>query len=146
MGIIAFPVIPIIRINAKRLLIKAGLLKSKVLIIGAGKTGVLIFSAFKRDPNFGLNVVGFIDDDPEKIGKRIEGIRVHGGVDKAQKYIGKCGIDDVVIAMPGCEKGKIISLINNLQHKTQNIMLIPDLWCNCTDKPSAFFPGTGYRA
>ncbi len=128
MGIIAFPVIPIVRINAKRLLIKTGLLKSKVLIIGAGKTGVLIFSAFKRDPNFGLNVVGFIDDDPEKIGKRIEGIRVHGGVDKAQKYIGKCGIDDVVIAMPGCEKGKVVSLINNLQHKTQNIMLIPDLF------------------
>jgi len=128
MGIIAFPIIPIIRINAKRLLIKTGLLKSKVLIIGAGKTGVLIFSAFKRDPNFGLNVVGFLDDDPGKIGKRIEGIRIHGGVDKAQKYIGKCGIDDVVIAMPGCEKGKVVSLINNLQHKTQNIMLIPDLF------------------
>jgi undecaprenyl-phosphate galactose phosphotransferase len=128
MGIIAFPVMPVIRINAKRLLIKTGLLKSKVLIIGAGKTGALIFNALKRDPNFGLNVVGFLDDDPDKIGKRIEGIRIHGGVDKAHKYIGKCGIDDIVIAMPGCEKSKVMSLINNLQHKTQNIMLIPDLF------------------
>ena len=128
MGIISFPIMPIIRINAKRLLIKIGLLKSKVLIIGAGKTGELIFRALKRDPNFGLNVVGFLDDDPEKIGKRIEGIRIHGGVDKAQKYIGKCGIDDVVIAMPGCETSKVISLINKLQHKTQNILLIPNLF------------------
>lgn len=128
MGIISFPMIPIIRINAKKLLIQVGLLKSKGLIIGAGKTGELIFKALKREPNFGLNVVGFLDDDPEKIGKRIEGIRIHGGVEQAQKYIGKCGIEDVIIAMPGCEKSKLISLINKLQHKTQNILLIPDLF------------------
>ena len=105
-----------------------GLLKRKVLILGAGKTGELIFNALKRDKNLGLNVVGFLDDDPEKIGNRIGGIKIHAGVDKAQKYIGRCGIQDVVIAMPGCEKEKFISLINNLQHKARNILLIPDLF------------------
>ncbi|MBI5099959.1 MAG: undecaprenyl-phosphate galactose phosphotransferase WbaP [Nitrospirae bacterium] len=128
MGIISFPLFPILRINVKKFLIWTGLLKSKVLIIGAGKTGELIFNAFKKDPNFGLNVVGFLDDDPDKIGKKIKGIRIHGGVEKAQKYIGKSGIEDVVIAMPGCEKSKVISLINKLQYKTQNILLIPDLF------------------
>ncbi len=128
MGFISFPLLPIIRINVKRFLIWTGLLKSKVLIIGAGKTGKLILNAFKKDTNFGLNVVGFLDDDPDKIGGEIEGIKIHGGVDKAQKYIGKSGIEDVVIAMPGCEKNKIISLINKLQYKTQNILLIPDLF------------------
>jgi Undecaprenyl-phosphate galactose phosphotransferase WbaP len=127
-GIISFPVLPVIRINMKRLLMSAGLLKSKALIIGAGKTGGLIYSALKRDPNLGLDVVGFLDDDPEKIGKRIDGIRIHGGVDKAHKYIGRSGIDDVIIAMPGCRKEKVFSLINNLQHKTGNILLIPDLF------------------
>ncbi|MBI4848157.1 MAG: undecaprenyl-phosphate galactose phosphotransferase WbaP [Nitrospirae bacterium] len=128
MGIISFPVLPVIRINAKRLLINTGLLKSKVLVLGAGKTGRLIAKALKRDVNLGLNVVGFLDDDPEKVGKKLEGIKIHGGVDKAQKYIGRCGIEDVVIAMPGFDKVKTISLINKLQHKTQNILLIPDLF------------------
>jgi undecaprenyl-phosphate galactose phosphotransferase len=128
MGIISFPIFPIIRTNVKRLLIMIGLLKRKVLILGAGKTGELIFNALKRDKNLGLNVVGFLDDDPDKIGKRIGGIKIHGGVDKAQKYIGRCGIEDVVIAMPGCEKKKFISLVNNLQHKAQSILFIPDLF------------------
>ena len=128
MGIISFPILPVVRINAKKLLIFMGLLKRKVLILGAGKTGELIFNALKRDKNLGLNVVGFLDDDPKKIGKKIGGIKIHAGVDKAQKYIGRCGIENIVIAMPGCEKKKFISLINNLQHKARNILLIPDLF------------------
>jgi undecaprenyl-phosphate galactose phosphotransferase len=128
MGIISFPILPVVRLNVKKLLILIGLLKRKVLILGAGKTGELIFNALKRDMNLGLNVVGFLDDDPEKIGKKIGGIKIHAGVDKAQKYIGRCGIEDIVIAMPGCEKKKFISLVNKLQHKAQNILLIPDLF------------------
>jgi undecaprenyl-phosphate galactose phosphotransferase len=128
MSVIAIPFFPLIRTNAKKLFIYMGLLKRKVLVIGAGKTGELIFNALKRDGNLGLNVVGFLDDDPEKIGRTIGGIKIHAGVDKAQKYIGRCGIEDVVIAMPGCDKKKFISLINKLQHKAQNILLIPDLF------------------
>ncbi len=128
MGILAIPLFPLIRINVKKISLFAGLMKSKVLILGAGKTGELILTALKRDSNLGMNVVGFLDDDPEKIGGTIDGIKIHAGVDKAQKYIGRCGIENIVIAMPGCEKNKFISLINKLQHKAQNILLIPDLF------------------
>ncbi len=128
MGIVAIPLLPLFRTNAKKLFVSMGLLKRKVLIIGAGKTGELIFSALKRDLNFGLNVVGFLDDDPEKIGRKIGGVKIHAGVDKAHKYIGRCGIEDIVIAIPGCDKKKLISLVNTLQHKAQNILLIPDLF------------------
>ena len=114
MGIIAFPIFPLLRINLKKLIRRTGMLNNKVLILGAGKTGELIFNALRRDRNFGLNVVGFLDDDPEKRGKRIHGVKIHAGVDKAEKYIGRCGIEDIIIAMPGCEKDKCISLINKL--------------------------------
>lgn len=128
MAAVSIPLFPVVRLNIKKLLIMAGLLKSKALIIGAGKTGKLILNALKRDPNLGLNVVGFLDDNPAKIGDKVDGIRVHGNIDKAHKYIGRCGIEDVIIAMPGCKKDRLIDLINHLQHKTQNILLIPDLF------------------
>lgn len=128
MCVISIPVFPLIRTNAKKILMTLGLLRKKVLVLGAGKTGEMICNAMKRDKNLGMNVVGFLDDDPEKIGKRICGLKIHAGVDKAQKYIGRCGIDDIVIAMPGCEKKKFVSLINSLQHKAQNILFIPDLF------------------
>jgi len=128
MGIISFPIIPVLRTNSKKILMKYGLLKSKVLVLGAGDTGELIFNALRRDRNLGLDVVGFLDDDPEKIGKRIEGVKIHAGVDKATKYIGRCHIEDIIIAMPGCSKEKLTSLLNTLQHEVQNIIFIPDLF------------------
>ena len=128
MGVLSLALLPLIRFYSKRFLFYVGLLKSKAIILGAGKTGLMIYNALKKDKNYGLNVVGFIDDDPNKKGMKLENIKIHSGVDKAQKYIGRCGIEDVIIAMPGCSKNRLISLINKLQHKAQNILLIPDLF------------------
>ena len=128
MGVVSFLILPLIRVNTKKLLIRWDLLKSKVLILGAGKTGKLILNALKRDTNLGYDVAGFLDDDPGKIGKRIDGVKIHMGVDRAERYINRCEIHDVIIAMPGCERGRLITLINKLQHKAQNILLIPDLF------------------
>jgi undecaprenyl-phosphate galactose phosphotransferase len=128
MGVLSVPVLPAVRINAKKLLIRMGLLKSKVLILGAGKTGELMLNALQRDTNLGFDVIGFLDDDPDKIGKKIQGVKIHGGVDRAERYINRSDIHDIVIAMPGCTKEKIVSIINKLQHRVKNILLIPDLF------------------
>ena len=128
MGLLSLPLLPLVRIYAKKALYYTGLLKSKAIILGAGKTGLMIYNALEKDKNFGLDVVAFIDDDPNKKGMKLANIKIHSGVDKAQKYIGRCGIDDVIIAMPGCSKSRLIALINKLQHKAQNILLIPDLF------------------
>jgi FlaA1/EpsC-like NDP-sugar epimerase len=77
MGFIALFLIPAIRINAKRLLMAIGLLRSKVLILGAGKTGQLVAKALREEQNLGYKVAGFLDDNPEKAGTLIEGIKVH---------------------------------------------------------------------
>jgi len=128
MGFIAIPALPLIRLNAKRFLMNKGLIKSKALILGAGKTGELILNALKRDANLAFDVVGFLDDDPGKIGQRIGGVKIHGNVDKAQKYIGRYGIQDIIIAMPGCDSKRLAKIINSLQHNVQNILFIPDLF------------------
>ena len=127
MGFIALFLIPAIRINAKRLLIALGLLRSKVLILGAGKTGQLVAKALKEEQNFGYKVAGFLDDDPEKAGTLIEGIKVHKGIEKAERYIGRSGISVVVIAMPGAGKERLNELINRLQYKAENILFVPDI-------------------
>jgi len=77
MGVMSLPLLPFIRINAKRMLYNIGILKRKALILGAGKTGTMIYNALKKDRNFGLNVVGFLDDDPSKKGTTIQDIKIH---------------------------------------------------------------------
>lgn len=48
------------------------------LIYGAGANGLTLANRFKTDRHLDLNIVGFIDDDVEKVGHSIAGIRVLG--------------------------------------------------------------------
>ena len=53
---------------------------SRVLIYGAGSAGQMIAKEMKYDRSLGYNPVCFIDDDPNKIGKRLHGIKVIGNI------------------------------------------------------------------
>ena len=128
MGFLSLLLFPFLRMSAKKFLRKRGLLGRKVLILGAGKTGALILRALKKEPNYGYEVVGFLDDDPEKIGSTIDGVKVHRGVDKASTYLQRCVVTDVFIAMPGAGKEKLQELINSLQHKVERVLFVPDMF------------------
>ncbi|UCE79310.1 MAG: undecaprenyl-phosphate galactose phosphotransferase WbaP [Nitrospiraceae bacterium] len=128
MGVLSLFLLPVIRINVKKFLRHVGFFKRRVIILGAGETGRLIAAALKREPNFGYAIVGFVDDDPAKLGKKIDGIKVHRGIDKTISYINRCGVDDIFIAMPGAGKERIQGLVNTLQHKADHILVVPDIF------------------
>jgi FlaA1/EpsC-like NDP-sugar epimerase len=57
---------------------EAGLEQHRVLLIGAGQAGVLAAREIANRPDLGLRAVGFLDDDPAKIGTTIGGLTVLG--------------------------------------------------------------------
>jgi Undecaprenyl-phosphate galactose phosphotransferase WbaP len=128
MGGIAVMTLPLVRMLVKKILRRLGLLKRRVLILGAGATGTLIANALRREPNYGYEVVGFLDDDAEKTGLKIDGVKVHRGVDRAAAYLRACNITDLFIAMPGAGKERLQGLINDLQHKVERIFFVPDIF------------------
>jgi FlaA1/EpsC-like NDP-sugar epimerase len=83
MGMIAVVVVPVIRLSVKRFLLRYPWFRRRVLILGAGKTGRLIKRALVKEPNYGYDIMGFLDDDPKKTGTVIDDLKVHRGVDRA---------------------------------------------------------------
>ena len=51
---------------------------ARVLLIGAGQAGVMVAREISNRPDLGLLPVGFIDDDPRKLGSQIGGLQVLG--------------------------------------------------------------------
>ncbi len=72
-----------------------------VLIVGAGDGGQLVLREIMRNPELRMNPVGFVDDDPTKLGSRISGVKVLGNTDKDfPRVLEDIEPDEVMIAIP----------------------------------------------
>ena len=70
---------------------------SGLLIYGAGTTGVTVRNAINQDRSSGLDVIGFIDDNPKLVGKRIDGIKIYSFEEAfSLKFLGKHKVRDVI--------------------------------------------------
>jgi UDP-GlcNAc:undecaprenyl-phosphate GlcNAc-1-phosphate transferase len=83
---------------------------TRVLIYGAGDGGELLVRELLNNYTLGLQPVGFIDDDPQKHGRVIHGVRVFGSVDRLQDVAGDTRADEVVISTGKIEAGKVEAL------------------------------------
>ena len=66
-------------------IIKKDLNQENVLIYGAGESGVLLVKESKINPNFPYKIVGFLDDNVNKIGGKVYGLEVLGGLEKVKE-------------------------------------------------------------
>ena len=90
----------------------------RILIVGAGVSGSMIAKELLtvRSPKF--FPVGFIDDDPAKLGRPIHGLPVLGRRHDIPVVAKSWGVKRVVIAMPSAP-GKAIREISDICHKAQ---------------------------
>ena len=72
----------------------------KVLIIGAGDCAEKIFREIKDNAEIQYKVVGFLDDDPSKIGRKIHGISVAARIEELEKVARFLEASEVIIALP----------------------------------------------
>lgn len=101
-----------------------------VAIMGAGHTGALMAREIFKNPQLGLIVKAFLDDDPAKHGVRIHGIPVLGGRDALAALVTRTPIGRVIIAMPtapGKEIRRVVELCRRLGIQTQTIPALHDL-------------------
>jgi UDP-GlcNAc:undecaprenyl-phosphate GlcNAc-1-phosphate transferase len=69
---------------------------TRVLLWGAGDMGAQLARTLTEHPDEGLIPVGFVDDDPRKTGRLINGLRVHGSSDDIAGLLDS-GIANVVV-------------------------------------------------
>jgi FlaA1/EpsC-like NDP-sugar epimerase len=81
-----------------------------VIIAGAGEAGQMVAREILSSRYVEHSLVGFVDDDPDKIGTTIHGVQVLGPLKSIPAQVKKYKIDEVIIAMPAAP-GEIIRRI-----------------------------------
>jgi len=99
-----------------------------VLIYGAGESGVLLVKESRINPNFPYRIVGFLDDNPNKKGGKVYGIKVLGGLEDVEKIIEKNEVSKIIISMPSVEQSKISNILKELNKlKDISVKMLPNI-------------------
>ena len=72
-----------------------------VIIYGAGRGGELLLREIMNNKTLNINPVGFLDDDPLKIGKKIQGYPILGSFDELSELKKKHGIKGILLSIAG---------------------------------------------
>lgn len=100
---------------------------TKVLIVGAGETGIGVLRALRNHPEKGYVPVGFIDDAPHKVGRSVAGLEVLGTTRDLTYIARKREVDEVVIAIPSAPGGKIRDIIRQCEYRGCQFKIVPNI-------------------
>lgn len=95
----------------------------RVLVVGAGKTGQRLAQMIVEYRWTGLDLVGFLDDDPEKHEQETS---LLGRLADVRKVVQQQQIDDVVIALPRYAYGRVNQLALDLHDLPVQVRVVPD--------------------
>jgi len=75
----------------------------RLLIMGAGDAGEIALREIRNNTSLGYLPVGFIDDNQEKIGKRIHGVQILGTRQDLPDLVQKHHIEEILVAIPSVD-------------------------------------------
>lgn len=108
--------------------------KKSVILIGAGRAGVMTLAEVKSRGDINLNVVGFVDDDKKKRGAVINGVKVFGGIELLPQLIGSFQVDHVIISIAQSSRKELQRILSLCQSIPIKVRTIPGLFELLQDK------------
>ena len=99
----------------------------RYLIIGAGNAGEALLREMLRRKDIQYDVVGFVDDDPAKLGMNIHGIPVLGNVNQLPELCQKKMIDELSIAIPSATPKELRRVVQICQGTKLRFSTVPSL-------------------
>ncbi|WMI67259.1 nucleoside-diphosphate sugar epimerase/dehydratase [Mangrovimonas sp. YM274] len=98
---------------------------TNVLIYGAGSSGMITYDAITNDPKTNHNVVGFIDDNERKVGKKIDLLYVYSLIKINQEFVTKNKVDEVIISIQSIDPTRLMNITGYLLELKLKVKIVP---------------------
>ncbi len=99
----------------------------RVFIYGAGELGFVVKRVVLSDSRYGFHVSGFIDDDKQKQGKKINGIQVYSPSALTGDFMSKHNIESLIIAIKAISVDKKSSIIRTAVNLGLEVLDTPEV-------------------
>jgi putative colanic acid biosynthesis UDP-glucose lipid carrier transferase len=99
--------------------------KRNVIIVGAGRVGLDLYNYFRMNPERGYNMVGFFDDDPN----RVSNVELFlGRTDACLDYVISNKVHEIFCALPSTEAKSIEKLMLEADKNMIRFKLVPEYY------------------
>ena len=98
-----------------------------LLIYGAGNSGLITLNALNRNSKAKYQVVGFIDDNNNKIGKKIDRVKIYDNKSITRQFIKDNAIDEVVISMQNISSSRLLTITDKFIDLDIKVKIVPPL-------------------
>lgn len=102
--------------------------EKKVMLIGAGAAGQMIFRDIKAAKETNEKVACFIDDNPNKWGRYIDNVPVFGGRDHILEAVDKFKIEKIYVALPSAEPEDKRDILRVCSEAPCELMNLPGMY------------------
>jgi exopolysaccharide biosynthesis polyprenyl glycosylphosphotransferase len=108
------------------------------VVLGAGTMGQIIARKLRQHPEFGVNVVGFLDTSPRDLRGDLGDLAVLGSPDHLMDVVETLGVERVIVAFDLHPDTETLDILRPLEHLQIQIDIIPRLF-------GLFGPDVGYQ-
>ena len=109
-----------------RALRRHGRFVRRALVVGAGPLGQEVVRRLRAHPEFGVRVVGYLDDR-YPVGERIEGKDVLGGCEAVTRVLGDQRVDQLFVALPMDAHHEMLKILNAIEGELVDVKMVPDV-------------------
>ncbi len=100
----------------------------RIMIVGAGTSGSVILKEMTTSQLVLGNVVCFIDDDKNKIGKFLNGVPIAGNREAIHRLVKEYRVDEIYIAMPSATARQRKEVIEICRETGCSIKILPGIY------------------
>lgn len=113
-------------------LVKKIKVTKNVLIYGAGEAGIITYSALTGHSASNSRVVGYIDDDNNKVGKRINGVKVYAKNDVTELFIRQFEIGEIIVSINNIHHSRLREIVEAFMDHQVQVKIVPPVedWIN----------------
>lgn len=95
------------------------------IIVGAGDVGQLVAKKLRQHPEYGLNLVGFVDGQPKERAESLNDIALLGGLKQLPQMVQILDVERVIVAFSNDSHEEMLDLIRSLKDLDIQIDLVP---------------------
>jgi len=100
----------------------------RVVIVGAGDAGEKILREIKTNREINYDVVGFLDDDPKKIGKTIHGVKILGPISSLPTVVVEKRVQEILVAIPSASPSLLRNIVSMASKLRVPVKTLPGIW------------------